>query len=304
MNAVFVGAVEGSRIALEALIRAGDPPRLVITLPRELGHRHSDFVDLTVTAKAAGCEMFYTANINARETLHALAAVNPDVCLVIGWSQICREAFRTVARLGSVGYHPSLLPKLRGRAVIPWTILLDERTTGSTLFWLDDGVDSGDILLQQAIPVAEDETARSLYDKHKSALAKMLPEAMVLIRAGSAPRIHQDHTQATYCARRTGEDGLIDWNEPATSILRLIRAVGDPYPGAFSFQNGERLVIHEACHLPSSHRYVGIIGQVQCHTEGGFAIRCGDGECIDVHSWSWEPADRPRVHSKLGGAGQ
>jgi methionyl-tRNA formyltransferase len=301
MRIVLVGAVEGSKVALDSLIRAATPPSLVVTLPAEAAHRHSDFVDLGGLALAAGSDVFYTSDINSPATIDAIGATEPDLCLVIGWSQICRERFRSIARLGNLGFHPAPLPRLRGRAVIPWTILLDERTTGSTLFWLDDGIDSGPILLQRLFPVAVDETARSLYAKHTSALAQMLPEAVSLVKSGVAPHVRQDDQQATYCAKRTAADGMIDWKEPACSVLRLIRAVGDPYPGAFTFQGDVKLVIDAAVLFPDSHRFVGLAGQVQIHTECGFAVRCGDGLCVDVRAWRWAPGDRPKVHSRLGG---
>ena len=301
LRLVLIGAVEGSKIAFDALVGASLPPVLVVTLPPEAAHRHSDFVDLTEPARQAGIAVFHTTNINAPASLDAIEKSEPDLCLVLGWSQICRDQFRAIAQLGNVGFHPAALPRLRGRAVIPWTILLGETTTGSTLFWLDEGVDSGAILMQKTFSVDEDETARSLYAKHTGVLAQMLPEALALVQSGNPPRIAQDHEQATYCARRTPDDGLIDWHEPAAAVLRLIRAVGDPYPGAFSYQNGERLVIDKAVLLPDSHRFIGLAGQVQCLTEGGFAVRCGDGICIDVRAWRWQAGGRPKLHSKFGG---
>jgi methionyl-tRNA formyltransferase len=162
MRIVLVGTVEGSRIAFDALVAAGTPPVLVVTLPPHASDRHSDFADLSSCAENAGIAVFHTTNINAPETLEAMAAIDPDLTLVLGWSQICKAPFRSIARKGSIGFHPAALPKLRGRGVIPWTILVGETMSGSTLFWLDEGTDSGPILLQRLFPVAPDETARSL----------------------------------------------------------------------------------------------------------------------------------------------
>jgi methionyl-tRNA formyltransferase len=301
MRIVFVGAVEGSKLAFDAIVAAGMPPALVVTLPPEAAARHSDFVDLTGPARAARIDVLHATNINAPETLDAIRVLAPDLCLVIGWSQICRESFRSIARLGNVGFHPAPLPQLRGRAVIPWTILTDQQTTGSTLFWLDEGVDSGDILLQRTFDVAADETARSLYRKHTDALQAMLPDALALVQSGTPPRIAQDHSQATYCAKRTPEDGLIDWRDDAATVLRLIRAVGDPYPGAFAYCDGDRLTVDEAAPYANSQQYIGLPGQVQRYTDGGFVVRCGDGACIDVRAWRWRSRERPRMHVKLVG---
>jgi methionyl-tRNA formyltransferase len=300
LKVAFVGAVEGSAIALDALNRAGMAPGLVITLSPEVASRHSDYVDLTPLAMAGNSDVLYVTNINGPATIEALRAFKTDLSLVIGWSQICGDAFRSVAEIGNVGFHPAPLPRMRGRAVIPWTILLGERTTAASLFWLDDGVDSGPILLQESIELSEDETARSLYVKQTEALARMLPRAVALVEAGNAPRFEQNHDLATYCAKRTPDDGLISWTDPAEAILRLIRAVGDPYPGAFTTAGGRKLTIDQASLFAESNRYIGLPGQVQSHTSEGFVVRCGDGRCIHVTSWRHEPNGKPRIHSKLG----
>ena len=299
MRIVFVGTVEGSKYAFQAVVRAGFVPVLVITLPKMAAHRHSDFVDLTVDAECAGSTVFYATDVNALDTLEAIKSAKPDFCMVFGWSQICHKPFRSIARVGNIGFHPSALPKLRGRAVIPWTILLNLKETGSTIFWLDDAVDSGPILLQKVFPVSPGETARSLYLKHRSMLTSMVPEALTLLQSDAPPQIYQDHQKATYCAKRTLEDGLIDWRLPASEILKLIRAVGDPYPGAFTYQKEKILFIDEAMILPNSNQYVGLVGQVQCYTDGGFAVRCGDGHCIDVRKWRSGSTSMPKLHSKF-----
>ena len=301
MKVAFVGAVEGSALALKALIAADMAPGLVVTLTPEAASRHSDFYDLSPLASQGGSDLAHITNINAPETIDTLRQFGADLVLVIGWSQICKEAFRSVARIGNIGFHPAALPRMRGRAVIPWTILLGERTTAASLFWIDEGTDSGPILLQRSIEVDEEETARSLYTKQTTALAQMLPAAVAMIKGGSAPRTVQDHNLASYCAKRTAEDGLIDWHDPADAILRLIRAVGDPYPGAYTISEGKKLTIDRATAFADSHRYIGVTGQVQCHTDSGFVIRCGDANCIHVSEWRLgQGASKPRVHSKLG----
>jgi methionyl-tRNA formyltransferase len=270
-------------------------------MPPDAAGRHSDYVDLSPLARSAGCEIVHATNINAPLALEALRSFEPDLVLVVGWSQICGEAFRSIARIGNIGFHPSPLPRMRGRAVIAWTILLGVSSTAATLFWLDDGVDSGPIVLQEPIAVADEETARTLYVKQTDALARMLPRAVELVRSGQAPRIEQNHELATYCAKRTADDGLIDWRWPAETILRLIRAVGEPYPGAFTTSAGRRLVVDAATRFAESDRYVGLPGQVQCHTPEGFVVRCGDGRCVHVTAWRQDQSDvKPKVHSRFG----
>jgi methionyl-tRNA formyltransferase len=299
MRICLVGAVESSEVAFNALVQSGCPPTLVVSLPTEAARRHSDFVDLTTAALERGIPVHDTTNINAPEALNTISASQPDLTLVIGWSQICRKAFRDIARIGTLGFHPSPLPRMRGRGVIPWTILRNEATSGSTLFWLDEGVDSGDMLLQRHFSLDLEETARSLYDKHVKNLREMVPEAIALVGERNPPRTAQNEDDASYCARRRPEDGLIDWRWSAASILRLIRAVGDPYPGSFTHYAGEKFRIDEAIAFPHSGRYVGLPGQVQALHGEGFIVMCGDNECIEVKKWQTGPGKRPRVHEKL-----
>ncbi len=300
LRVAFVGAVEGSLIGLHALIDANLPPGLVITLPPEAATRHSDFADVATPAKAAGSRVVYTRNINAPETLAVLEEFAPDLCLVIGWSQICGRGFFSAVGYNAIGFHPAPLPRMRGRAVIPWTILMGEENSGSSLFWLDEGTDSGPLVLQRTFALAEDETARSLYDRHTANLAAMLPEAVRLVADGVAPRLEQDHTLATYCAKRTPEDGRIDWSHPAAEILRLIRAVGDPYPDAFTTVADKVFSIAAANALDNSERYVGLAGQIQARSENAIVVRCGDGQCIEISSWTWDGDKPPPVHTVFG----
>lgn len=301
MRIVLVGAVESTKVALETLIGIKTPPNAVVTLPPEALVRHADAVDLApLVAQSSDTGIVYTTDVNSAETLAAISANRPDLILVIGWSQVCKSAFRSLARLGCIGFHPSALPSLRGRAVIPWTILERETVSGSTFFWLDDGIDTGDIVVQHRFPLMRNETARSLYDKQINNIRSLLPEVVAQFAAGSPERRPQAADGASYCARRGPEDGLIDWHAPADDVLTLIRAVGDPYPGAFTTLAGERLVIDRARLFPGNERFIGMTGQVQSGTDAGFVVRCGDGQCIEVLEWRWNGSRKPGRHVVLG----
>jgi methionyl-tRNA formyltransferase len=300
MKAVVVGAVESTRVTLKAL--AADPRwtvSAVVTLPAALAGRHSDFVDLAPDARACGADLIAAPNSNAADVIEAVRTAQADCAFVIGWSQICKPEFRAAAGGRVIGYHPAALPRLRGRAVIPWTILLDEKITGSTLFWIDDGVDSGPILAQKFLHVAPDETATTLYARHMTALDEMLRESLRAIADGCAPRIPQDERYATYAARRTDTDGLIDWRAPATAVERLVRAVTRPYPGAHTYFGGERLTIYAAELWPDARRHTASPGQVIEKRGSGLVISCGDG-AIFAKDWDCDKGD-VRAHVILGG---
>lgn len=279
MKSILVGAVDTTRIAMEILAASGVPPAALFTLPLSKSSRHSDFIHLAPKAEELGIPIVPIANVNRPEVLAQIRAIAPDYSFVIGWSQICRADFLGIAKIGSIGYHPAPLPENRGRAVIPWTILQNRKTTGSTLFWMDEGADSGDILNQEIFPLDPDETATTLYRKHCESFARMFAHSVQDLKAFKGQKQPQHHSLATYCAKRIAEDGLIDWNQPAADVWRLIRAVTKPYPGAFTFYNRQKLIIWEA-ELVGTAPYWGLPGQIQKLDRAGALVQCGDKQHI------------------------
>lgn len=300
MKSVFVGAVEGSALALEALIAAGHAPSLVVTLPLERAGAHSDFADLGPIAARHGIALHRTAKSDSPGTIAAIRALAPDVILIIGWSQLVGAEFRALAPMGVLGFHPAALPKMRGRAVIPWHILTAQTQGGASLFWIDAGTDSGDIAAQALFEIDPDTiTARALYDRAVAEMVALLPPLMERLAAGERPARVQDDAQATICARRRPEDGRIDWTRPADEIARLIRAVGPPYPGALCASAKGALRVTAARLHPQPGRYIGLPGQVQEIRDGVLTVMCGDGNCLDLTEWDG-PA--PSRHAMLKGA--
>jgi methionyl-tRNA formyltransferase len=304
MRAVLVGSVESSRVAIDAIGRAGGwSLPLVVSLPAELAHRHSDYVDLSDAARAAGATMAAAPDVNAPDICELVERTAPDYVFVIGWSQICRERFMAAAAGRMIGYHPAPLPRMRGRAVIPWTILNGEAITASTLFWIDGGVDSGPILEQRFFHVAADETAATLYRRHMEALAAMMDDALAALASGRARRQAQDERFATWAAKRSVRDGFIDWRLPARDVERLIRAVGRPYPGARTSgaSADSELVIWQARIVNDGGAHLARPGQVIGRSGTGFVVQCGERSSIEVTEWE-NPAGRPpALHAQLGG---
>ncbi len=301
MRAVLIGAVESTRIALRCLADASDWELVcVVTLPLALAERHSDFIDLAPEAEATGCELLRVANANADDALAAIAQLAPDYLFVIGWSQLCGERLRSLVDNRVVGYHPAPLPRLRGRGVIPWTILMDEPITASTMFLIDEGTDSGAILAQRFFHVAPDETAATLYANHMHTLEAMMPGLLADIASGKAEPQEQDPRYATWAARRRPDDGEIDWNGAAFSAWRMVRACGDPYPGAFTTLGDKRIVIAAAEPVPLAHHRAALVGQVVHRTCKDFTVRCGDGHGLRVSKWRWDRPEPPPLHARMG----
>lgn len=299
MTAVIIGAVESTQVAIAAFARSDWNLALVVTLPPEAHSRHSDYVDLGPDAAKAGAALHHTRQVNNAETIAAIRAVNADYIFVIGWSQICGPEFCAIAPGRTVGYHPAAIPRLRGRAVIPWTILLDEKITAGSLFWIDDGVDSGPLLAQEFFHVAPDECAESLYAKHMQALASMMDGALVAIAGGSPLRKVQDERCATYATKRTKEDGLIDWCQPAVEIDRLVRAVGRPYPGAFIPVPGGQVTIWRSALPADGPHQEGQPGEVVEIDGASLTVATGDG-LLRLEEWEGPEGYRPVKHAVLG----
>lgn len=306
MRYIFVGAVEGSYHALEEMLTQGGNVVGIFTLAPEYASRHSDFADLRPLAQQYRVPLWGINNINDPEAVAQMQALEPDYILVIGWSQIVKRTVLELPARACIGFHPALLPQNRGRAVLPWTILQGLRHSGATLFYLDEGVDSGDILIQKTFTVEPGETARTLYNKVTATLREMIREALPFLENGNPPRYPQDHSRATYCARRTPADGLIDWQQPAEQIWTLIRAVGEPYPGAFTFHRGRKVTVWEAAFVGSAP-YCGLPGQIQAISHDGALIQCGDGKHILLRTVQLEGEERcpaanhfTRMHEVLG----
>lgn len=300
MKVALVGAVESTLCAMRAMIEADCDLVLVATLTPELAKRHSDFVDLAPEAEAHGVDVLRVRNINDADAIEAVRKAAPDYIFVVGWSQICREEFMNIAPGKMIGYHPAPLPRMRGRAVLPWTIINDEKISGATMFWMDDGVDTGDILEQRFFHVAPRETARTLYDKHMVALGAMTRGAIGELASGNPRREKQDDACATFAARRRPSDGKIDWNRSAVEIDRLIRAVGRPYPGASGDHEDGQLIIWRAHPLANGIHH-GTIGQVVAITGDTIDIVTGDG-LLRVEEWETSATKPVRMHAVLGGS--
>lgn len=245
MNAVLIGSVSSSAAALRGLIRGGLPVAGVCGLHERHAARISDFHDLRPTAEAAGLPFMAFDRVVEPAVTAALTGWAPDWLFVVGISQLVPAAVRDLARVGAVGFHPTVLPEGRGRAPVAWTILL-QKPAAANLFFLTDDADSGDLIAQRPVPVLPDDYAADLIQRTNDVLEQMIVDLAPAFRSGQVPRMPQDHTRATYYPRRRPEDGLIHWQHPATDIHRLVRAVSRPYPGAFTFHAGRKLTIWRA----------------------------------------------------------
>ena len=243
MNIVFAGTPEFAAVALEALLRAGHAVPLTLTQPDRPAGRGLKAQPSAVKSLAAkhGLPVLQPTTLKDRSVIDVIAALKPDALVVAAYGLIVPQALLDVPRLGGINIHASLLPRWRGAAPIQRAILAGDAQTGITIMQMDAGLDTGAILLQDAVPISGDDTAQSLHDRLAALGGRLIVQAL------SAPLVAcgQDGTAATYAAKIDKREALIDWSEKATIIERKVRAF-NPVPGASSVFNGERIKIWRA----------------------------------------------------------
>jgi methionyl-tRNA formyltransferase len=212
--------------------------------------------------------------IKARESVDAIRALKPDLIVVMAYGQILPREVLEIPTIACLNLHASLLPRWRGAAPIQTAIAAGDRETGITVMYMDEGLDTGDILLQRKIEIAPDETGASLHDKLAQIAQEALAEAILLLEEGKAPRLPQENELATYAPKLEREHGRIDWTESAAVIERKIRAF-DPWPGAFMGIDHRNLKIFAATIVDRS----GKPGQIS-RNENELIVAAGEGALL------------------------
>jgi methionyl-tRNA formyltransferase len=235
---------------------------------------YSDFTSFDEITKKYGIKMIKVKNINDKENVKILQEINPDLILVMGWSQLLNNEIIQIPRFGVIGSHPTELPKYRGRAPIPWTIIKGLKESALTFFYITSGIDDGDILDQRKFQISDSDDATSLYEKITEVGRQMLLDNLKLISEGRIKRIKQDGSKfIENWPKRIPEDGKIDWAKSNREIHTLIRATTHPYPGAFTFFKKHKLKIWKAKSLDEENADIGKIYEI--NNEG---VKVGTGK--------------------------
>jgi methionyl-tRNA formyltransferase len=242
----FVTCVQLGLSCMEAIYEMGGKLDLVMTLKDEQAVNKSGRVYLDDFCSSHGIELLKARHVNNAEVIEAFKTHDLDWLFIIGWSQIAGDAVLDAPRLGVLGMHPTLLPVGRGRAAIPWAILKGLDETGVTMFKLDSGVDTGEIVDQMVIPLSPQVTATELYDDVNQAHISLMKKVFPKLESGKAKFRVQDEFLATEWPGRSPEDGAIDLEGSVYDAERLVRAVTHPYPGAFLLKDGRKVVVWKA----------------------------------------------------------
>ncbi len=233
---LFMGTPDFAVPVLKSLVAGPDQVVAVVTQPdREKGRgKKLTPPPVKVEALAAGVPVLQPTKIKTQEFRDTLEGFKPDIIVVAAYGRILPPSILDLPPLGCINVHGSLLPKYRGAAPIQWAVIKGEKEVGVTIMKMDEGMDTGDILLPASITASEDETAGSLFQKLANLGAKTLQQALALMREDKLPATPQEKGGATLAPMLKKEDGIIDWSRPATELHCWIRGM-DPWPTAYSF---------------------------------------------------------------------
>nr|CBA71494.1 bifunctional polymyxin resistance protein [Arsenophonus nasoniae] len=239
-------------MGLKALKKAGFEIQAVFTHTDDPKENHF-FSSVARLGAELGLPVFAPENVNHSLWIERIEKMQPDVIFSFYYRHMLSQELLALAPKGAFNLHGSLLPKYRGRVPINWAILNGETETGVTLHKMIAKADAGDIIAQKKVAIDATDTALVLHEKIRQASEQLLADTLPLIKMGDYSATPQDESQATYFGRRRAEDGLIDWSKSATEVNNLIRAVTEPYPGAFTYLAESKMIVWRARVLEKSH---------------------------------------------------
>jgi len=274
MRIALIGQAAFGEKVLQTLVDRGEEVVGVYTPPDISGKTNP----LKQLALQLGIPIFQPERMRDPEVYHQYAKLKPDLNVMVYVTSILPESILNYPRLGTIQYHPSLLPKHRGGSAINWAIINGEAKTGITIFWPDKGIDTGPILLQREVEISADDTVGSLYfNKLFPVGIEVVVESIELIKRGIAPRIPQDESQASYEGLCTEKDAVINWLQPVIKIYNLIRGT-NPQPGAITNFGGKRFKVFDSELLAGVAG--GLPGEIIDTTRQGLVVTATDGAIL------------------------
>lgn len=272
MKCVVLAYHNVGRAGIEALIRNGFEISAIFT-HRDNPGENIWFGSVAELAGELGIPVFAPEDINHPVWVGRIRAMAPDFIFSFYFRDMVKDDILSIPRLGALNLHGSLLPKYRGRVPINWAVINGETETGVTLHYMTAKPDAGDIVDQEKFAIADDDTARTLFDKAVTAAGILLDRTLPLLKNGKAPRTPQNEAEATYFGGRRPADGQIDWTKSAREVRNLIRAVTRPYPGAFSFIGDRKCFFWSADVVEASRKAApGTVLSAK-----PFTVACGEG---------------------------
>lgn len=299
MKIALIGQSAFGKSVLEALVEQGKDEIVgVFAPPTKEGRSPDPIVD---GAKELGVSVFEFKRLRDQEAVDQFKSLEPELCVMAFVTDIVPMEMINFPSLGTIQYHPSLLPLHRGPSSINWPIINGETETGLTIFWPDEGLDTGPVLMQKKVEIAPEATLGSVYFNKLFPLGvQAMVESVDLVRSGDAPRMVQDESKATYESWCKASDVVIDWTAGIDTVFNMIRG-SDPQPGANTTHNGVKLSLYDAArssygssgHSAGAVIEIGVEKIIVASTDGAVAIgrvRAEGGKKIGAAEWA-ESAD-------------
>lgn len=279
MNIVFMGTPDFAVSALDSLYGSGYNIQLVITQqdkPRGRGKKLK-YTPVKEKALELGLEVFQPANINNEDSVEKIKKLNPDFIVVVAYGQILKTNILNIPKYNCLNIHASILPKYRGAAPINWAIIHGEKETGITIMDMDKGLDTGDILLFEKIPIDENDDYLTIHNKLTKIGSKLIVNAIDDIINERIDPTKQDDSLSNYAPMIYKDTGKIDWNKSKEEIFNLVRGL-QPRPGAYTIYNGEKVKIHKVECVDTSEE--GENGKITQVSKDGVYVKVNNGTII------------------------
>jgi methionyl-tRNA formyltransferase len=273
MRIVVNGQQAFGKAVLDALVERGEEV-IAVYAPADKDGR----VDpLTQAARDHDLPVYSPKSFKTDEAVEELKALKPDLGVMAFVTKFCPSSFLDVPTHGTIQYHPSLLPLHRGPSSINWPIIMGRKETGLSIFWPDDGLDEGPILLQKTVTIEPDDTLGTVYFNKLFPLGvEAMLEAVDLVRNGKAPKIEQDHSKKTYESWCKKEDVELDWRKPVADVYNMIRGA-NPSPGAWTTLDGKTVQIFDAAR---DDGISGAPGEVTAISDDGISVAASGGGIV------------------------
>lgn len=289
MRIVFIGSVKFSEDALQQLVEMN--ANIVGVCTKEESVFNADHVDLRSFCEFNEIPWIYSDNINSDHTSSWIRTMKPDVIFCFGWSEIIKDELLGIPPLGVIGFHPTALPKNRGRHPLVWSLVLGLKETASTFFFMDSGADSGDILSQVEIQIGHEDNANDLYNKVTEVAKKQILEFVPKLALGTIERQKQNSALANVWRKRGITDGLIDWRMSAEGIHNLVRGLSKPYAGAHLIFKGSEIKVWKTTIWTESPANIEP-GKILLISEAGTVVKCGTGAiCLTQTDPGFKPIE-------------
>ena len=287
MRIVFMGTPDFAVPTLETLIQSEHEVVGVVTQPDRPKGRSGklQFSPVKEAAVEAQIPVFQPERIKDGTFYPVLQELNPDVIIVVAFGQILPKEILELPKYGCMNVHASLLPKLRGAAPIQWSVIDGDPESGVTIMQMDEGLDTGDMILKEEVVLDEKETGGSLFDRLSEVGADLCVRTLTAIENGTATYTKQDHEAATKTTLIKKQFGIIDWTKPAKEIECLIRGL-NPWPSAYTYLHGKTLKIWAASVKDETSEHAP--GELAVVTKHEVGVQTGDGILMlgkQPHSW-------------------